>query len=123
MGSNALWPTTSQSRCSYCKVPERTVVLAGDFNGLDDAELSTRSMLTTIVNQPTRGTNVLDKIYVNDTSYDAGKVVTPIQCAAITRRAASPVEQDSGTEGIQTSLAVTACSIFTARTSRNLRVP
>ena len=52
--------------------PNATVVLAGDFNGLDDAELSTRSMLTSIVNQPTRGTNVLDKIYVNDTSYDAG---------------------------------------------------
>ena len=52
--------------------PNATVVLAGDFNGLNDAELSTRSMLTSIVNQPTRGTNVLDKIYVNDTSYDAG---------------------------------------------------
>ena len=59
------------------KYPNATVVLAGDFNGLDDAELSTRSMLTTIVNQPTRGINVLDKIYVNDTSYDARKVVTP----------------------------------------------
>jgi len=45
--------------------------------GLDDAELSTRTMLTAIVNLPTRGTNVLDKIYVNDTSYDAVKVVTP----------------------------------------------
>ena len=34
-------------------------------------------MLTAIVNQPTRGTNVLDKIYVNNASYDAVKVVTP----------------------------------------------
>ena len=34
-------------------------------------------MLTAIVNQPTRGTNVLDKIYVNNASYDAVTVVTP----------------------------------------------
>ena len=57
--------------------PNATVVLAGDFIGLDDAELSTHSMLTANMNQPTRGTNVLDKIYVNDASYDAVKVVTP----------------------------------------------
>ena len=56
--------------------PNATIILAGDFNSLDHAELSTRSTLKAIVNQPTRGTNVLDNIYVNDTSYDAVKVVT-----------------------------------------------
>ena len=56
--------------------PNATVVLAGDFNGLDDADVSTRSMLTGIVHQPTRGSNVLDRVYVNDACYDAVKVVT-----------------------------------------------
>ena len=63
--------------------PNATLVLAGDFNGLDDAELSTRSVLTTIVNQPTPGTNVLDKIYVNDATTLLRWL--RLQCAAITR--------------------------------------
>ena len=53
------------------------VILAGDFNSLDHTKLSSRSMLTAIVNQSTRGTNVLDQIFVNYTIYDAVKVVTP----------------------------------------------
>jgi len=53
-------------RALTVQYPNATVVLAGDFNGMDDAELSTHSMLTANVNQTTRGTNVLDKIYVND---------------------------------------------------------
>jgi len=57
--------------------PNAIVILAGDFNSLDHAELSSRSMLTAIVNQSTQGTNILHQIFVNYTIYDAVKVVTP----------------------------------------------
>ena len=49
--------------------PTAMIVLAGDFNGLDDADVTTRSALNSIVNQPTRGANCLDRIYVNDSNY------------------------------------------------------
>ena len=52
-----------------------TVVLAGDFNGLDDAEVTTRSAVNPLVNRQTRGVNILDRIYVNDCCYDNVKVV------------------------------------------------
>jgi len=55
--------------------PTATVILAGDFNGLDDTEVITRSALNPLVNRPTRGANILDRIYVNDCCYDDVKVV------------------------------------------------
>jgi len=65
---------------------------------------------------------VLDKIYVNDTSYGAVKVVTPTvrsdHKAVIAYTGAPPRQLNKTRE--QTSLPVTACSISTARTSRNL---
>jgi len=51
-----------------CTVPGR--VLHTSFG-------SRRLSMTTIVNQSTRGTNILDQIFVNYTIYDAVKVVTP----------------------------------------------
>jgi len=54
-----------------------TIILAGDFNTLDDVEVtsSSRNALNPIVNQPTRGANKLDRIYVNDSCYTNVKVV------------------------------------------------
>ena len=45
--------------------PSATIVLAGDFNALDDTEVATRSALLSIVDRPTRGANILDRVYVN----------------------------------------------------------
>ena len=51
------------------------ILLAGDFNCLDGDELVSRCALNSIVDQPTRGANRLDQIYVSDTAYDSVKVV------------------------------------------------
>jgi len=103
--------------------PNAIVILAGDFNSLDHAELSSRSMLTAIVNQSTQGTNILDQIFVSYTIYDAVKVVTPTVCSdhrAVIAYPALPTKQDSRTTNIQTLLADTACPILRVRTSCNL---
>jgi len=55
--------------------PAATVVLAGDFNTLDDSEIVTRTAMHSIVNRPTRGVNILDRVYVNDLCYAAVRVV------------------------------------------------
>lgn len=55
--------------------PSATIVLAGDFNMLDDTEVATRAALQSIVDRPTRGANVLDRIYVNNPCYDTIRVV------------------------------------------------
>ena len=55
--------------------PDATIVLAGDFNTLDDSELVSRSTLSSIVIKPTRGKNILDRIYVNDLCYATVRVV------------------------------------------------
>ena len=46
-----------------------SIVLAGDFNTLDDAELTLRNALHSIVARLTRGQSELDRVYVNDLSY------------------------------------------------------
>ena len=56
--------------------PKATVVLAGDFNTLDDSEIVVRSAMNSIVNRPTRGVNILDRIYTNDHCFETVKVVT-----------------------------------------------
>lgn len=58
------------------KFPSAVIVLAGDFNTLNDAEISSRSALHSIVNRPTRGVNFLDRIYVSSPCYATVKVVT-----------------------------------------------
>ena len=55
--------------------PSATIVLAGDFNTLDDTEVATRGALLSIVDRPTRGTNMLDRVYVNNPCYTAVRVV------------------------------------------------
>jgi len=49
--------------------PVATVVLAGDFNTLDDSEIVSRTAVHSIVNRPTRGVNILDRVYVNELCY------------------------------------------------------
>ena len=46
--------------------PGASVVLAGDFNQLDLAEVSARVGLLPLVSQPTRGIKVLDTIMTSD---------------------------------------------------------
>ena len=52
------------------------VILAGDFNTLDDDEVSFKSTLHSIVNRATRGVRFLDRIYVNRPCYAKVNVVT-----------------------------------------------
>ena len=57
-------------------IPDALVILAGDFNSLHDEDITARCALNCVVNQPTRGANILDKIFVSDPSYSTVKVVT-----------------------------------------------
>ena len=56
--------------------PAATVVLAGDFNTLDDPEVVSCTAMHSIVNRPTRGVNILDRMYVNELCYASVQVVT-----------------------------------------------
>jgi len=51
------------------------IVLAGDVNGLSENRLITRTGLSPIVNQATRGANCLDRIYGSEPCYSDIKVV------------------------------------------------
>ena len=44
------------------------IVLAGDLNQLADDDLTARTGLVQIVHQPTRGTNILDRICIESTA-------------------------------------------------------
>ena len=55
--------------------PTATVVIADDFNTLDDSEVISRSALNSIVNRPTRGAQNLDRIYISDACYENVQVV------------------------------------------------
>jgi len=52
------------------------VILAGEFNMLSDTDVIPRTALNNIVDQPTRGANNLDRIYVNNMCYTNVNVVT-----------------------------------------------
>ena len=51
------------------------VILAGDFNTLDDTDVISRTTLKSIVDQPTRGVSSLDRVYVSDLCDLSVKVV------------------------------------------------
>jgi len=57
----------------YC--PTAMIIIAGDFNTLNSDDIVSRTGMLSIVNQPTRGPNCLDKIFVNEMCYDGVKVV------------------------------------------------
>ena len=59
--------------------PQADIVLAGDLNQMSDQDLVERTGLTQIVYQPTRGGNILDRVYVsNPQLYCTVRVVTSI---------------------------------------------
>jgi len=55
--------------------PTAMIIVAGDFNTLNSDDIVSRTSMLSIVNQPTRSPNCLDKIFVNESSYDGVKVV------------------------------------------------
>jgi Endonuclease/Exonuclease/phosphatase family len=59
----------------HLKYPDSHIILAGDLNTLSDLELIIRTGMTSIVNQPTRGDSMLDRIYVSDAKSSGVKVV------------------------------------------------
>jgi len=59
--------------------PQAEIVLAGDLNQLQDDDIVERTGLTQIVHQPTRGTNVLDQVFVSDPQlYGTVRVVSSV---------------------------------------------
>jgi Reverse transcriptase (RNA-dependent DNA polymerase)/Endonuclease/Exonuclease/phosphatase family len=59
--------------------PSAYIVLAGDMNQLPDQELVEQTGLTQIVHQPTRGVNILDRIFVSDPNmFDTVRVVKSV---------------------------------------------
>ena len=55
--------------------PEAVIILAGDLNMLSEEDTVARTCLVSIVNQPTRGPNKLDRIYISEPCYERIKVV------------------------------------------------
>jgi len=51
------------------------IFLAGDFNKLPEHDVVTRTGLTPLVSQPTRGSSILDRVYVSGLQYGGVKVV------------------------------------------------
>jgi len=60
------------------KFPAASIVLAGDFNQLTDHDVAERTGLTQIVHQPTRGQNVLDRIFVSQPMFSTVRVVRSV---------------------------------------------
>ena len=59
--------------------PNSGIILAGDFNQFKHQRLCSSFGLKQIVKQPTRGNNILDKIFTNIPKYyDSPRVVAPI---------------------------------------------
>ena len=59
--------------------PTAEIVIAGDFNKVPETSVVAVTGLTQIVQQPTRGPNVLDQIYVSDPLvFDAIRVVKSV---------------------------------------------
>lgn len=57
------------------KFPLAVVILAGDFNTLDDADVSLSSVLHSVVDRPMRGVNFWDRIYVSSPCYATAEAV------------------------------------------------
>ena len=55
------------------------IVVAGDLNQLCDDDVVERTALTQLVHQPTRGANLLDRVFVSDPQlYNTGRVVSSV---------------------------------------------
>ncbi len=55
--------------------PAAKIVIAGDTNQLPDREITERTGLAQIVSQPTRGTNILDRVFTSEPLYHVVRVV------------------------------------------------
>ena len=53
-------------------------MLAGDLNALSDQDIVARMALTSIVKEPTRGRNSLDRIYTSEPCYQSVKVIASV---------------------------------------------
>ena len=58
--------------------PAASIVLAGDFNQLSDTEVIGKTGLQQIVRQPTRGSNILDRVFQSTPIYSTIRVVTSL---------------------------------------------
>ena len=58
--------------------PGLPIVLAGDFNQLPDIAVAERTGFTQLVQQPTRGANILDRVYVSQPLYLTVRVVRSV---------------------------------------------
>jgi len=58
----------------FCEFPYTSVVLAGDFNQLDDNSVVERTGFAQLVQQPTRAQNILDRIFVSGPIYESIRV-------------------------------------------------
>ena len=113
--------------------PTATVILtvavwnAGDFNGLDDADVTSRSALNSIVNRPARGANCLDRIYVNDSHYAVKVVISTVRSEhksshRLLRSAAAAAEQEPIPAAIQALITIKTCSLPSTRFKPYIRL-
>ena len=58
----------NSTRCLH-EFPVASIVLAGDFNQLADGDVTEKTGLLQIVRHPTRGPNILDRIYTSQPVY------------------------------------------------------
>jgi len=58
--------------------PAAHIVLAGDFNQMSEADVTDHTGLTSIVYQPTRGADILDRIFVSCPCYRNVRVVKAV---------------------------------------------
>lgn len=75
--------------------PQSTIILAGDLNQLDDSDIVLNTGLQSLVHQPTRGTNVLDRVYVSSLcNYNVKVVKSAVKsdhCAVVAYSGNMPV--------------------------------
>jgi len=65
--------------------PAAPIVVAGDFNQLPDHAVTERTGLSQIVYQPTRGQNILDRVFVSCPVYRSPCELLHQSCAVIIR--------------------------------------
>src|SRR5688572_28070751 len=56
--------------------PAALIILGGDFNQLPEREVIERTGLIPLVDQPTRGTNILDRLFVSRPCYTDIKILS-----------------------------------------------
>ena len=62
---------------AFAKFPNATIVILGDFNNLNPGSLISSFNLKQMVKKPTRGNNILDKIYTTLSEYYTDAMILP----------------------------------------------